>query len=92
MITQWLLEFFAFFGRSLFTTFDALIPDPPGWWSGVHDAFGAVASFISPAGFWLPTGVMLTVTLSVMALNAVHIAMVIARRIASYMTLGGGAL
>lgn len=92
MITSYIIQFLVYLAQSIVSTFDALIPNPPSWWASVSDAFGSLSSIMQPVGWWLPTGTFVVVAGTILALELVHLGLILARRIASYMTLGGGSL
>lgn len=87
-----MLRFLIAVGSAIVQTFDALIPNPPSWWSSVTSAFSSLESFLTSVGWWLPTGTFIVVAGTILALEAVHLGLIVVRRIASYMTLGGGSL
>lgn len=76
--------------KGVVSSLNALIPSPPSWYASPD--FSAVTGDIAAAGRWVPVGVVATVGVTIFALMLLVNALKLVRIIASYFTLGGGAL
>lgn len=91
MIVQLFFEGLKWFFDALIGTIQSFIPPPPGWVIDGFDMAGDLWSYVEAFDTWIPIDLAMVVVVAVVGAWLVGMLIGIARVIASYLTLGGGA-
>lgn len=82
--------------NSMVGAFDSLlatlIPEPPAWYVDAVSFVDTLGTLLSGVTRWAPVGLLLTVGTGVLAIRIALWSVYGVRRLASYFTMGGGAI
>lgn len=92
MITDALIDFLNYCSTLLDNTLSFLVPSPPAWYTDAVGMLETLDTLIDGVTRWAPVGLLLTVGGTILAVRVALWSVYGVRRVASYMTFGGGAI